>query len=666
MKKTALIIGITLFIVNLLPAQNADGDLILRVHEQEQSVHIYHMMTPPLGHGTHFYRSIDGGEFERITVDPVMPLQRADLLEARLGSELFELLLEETQRETATSAFFALRNLRDVNSPLTILHPEFADILGRRFVDSDAPFGSEVTYRAVIVNDLGRPVDMEAEGSLRAEPHRLQQPDITGAESVQGWIELEWNYPATPGDANDGATFFRISLDENGAERERMFLRNAAQSSFTTRISAPEPGTEVVISVTPLDFIRQPGPSSDPVTILIVDDVPPPRVRGLAVRPDGDDRVNLSWHISPDPGATGYFVYRSQQSNEGYERIHEQPVPVSEPFYTDRVPSLRQQYFYRITAVDAAGNESVPSDLEWVFVEDHVPPVAPVNLQAVFNEVTGSVDLSWEDPQPDPNLMTYLLIRRSTLPGASTAMAQVNMDDITETTYSDRGFANDGFLEGAFYEYGIAAADSAYNLSDTLFVQLQIPGLTPPEPPSDLTARSDGNRINLQWSQTSSRSATHYHIYRYNDLQSDTLLAEVPVRRTTFRDHRVVRGMEYSYAIAAIDSFGTEGDRSDAVVEMMHYLNPPPRVRNVRVSRNGQPGALIRWEALPQGRITGYLVYRSDMATAGFQPISEEPVREPQFTDAGGEPGYWYRVVAVDLSENRSLPSEAVLLREIE
>ncbi len=666
MKKTALIIVITLFLVNLLPAQHVDGDLILRIQEQEQSVHIYHMMTPPLGHGTHFYRRIDGGEFERITVDPVMPLQRADLLESRLGSELYELLLEETERETATSAFFALRNLRDVNRPLTILHTEFADILGRRFVDSDATFGREVTYRAVVVNDLGRPINMEAEGSVRVEPHRLQQPDITGAESVQGWIELEWSYPATPGDDNDGATFFRINLDENGAERERMFLRNAAQSIFTTRISAPEPGTEVVVTVTPLDFIRQEGPVSDPATILIVDDVPPPRIRGLAVRPDGDGSVILSWHVSPDPGATGYFVYRSLQSDDGYERIHEQPVPVSEPFYTDRAPRLRQQYFYRITAIDAAGNESEPSDLEWVFVEDHVPPDAPVNLQAVFNEVTGNVDLSWEDPQPDPDLMTYLLIRRSTLPGASTAMAQVNMDDITETTYSDRGFANEGFLEGAIYEYGVAAADSAFNLSDTLFVELQIPGLTPPEPPTGLTARSDGNRINLQWSQTSSRSATHYHIYRHNDLHGDTLLAEVPVRRTTFRDHQVERGMEYSYAIAAIDSFGTEGVRSEAATEMMHYRNSPPRVRNVRVSRNAQPGALIRWEALPQERITGYLVYRSDMATAGFRLINDEPVREPQFTDSGAEPGHWYRVVAVDVSDNRSLPSDAVLLREPE
>lgn len=664
MKKAALIIGIILFIVNLLPAQSAGEELILRVHEQEQSVHIYHMMTPPLGHGTHFYRSVDGGEFERITVDPVMPLQRADLLESRLGSELYELLLAETERETATSAFFALRNLRELNQTLTILHPEFADLLGRRFVDGDAPFGREVTYRAVIVNDLGRPVGMEAEASMRVEPHRLQQPDISRAESVQGWIELEWSYPATPEHAGDGATFFRITLIENGSERERMLLRNTTQSSFNTRISAPEPGTEVMVTITPLDFIRQEGPASVQVTIRVVDDVPPPRVRGLAVRPDGDDRVILSWHVSPDPGATGYFVYRSMQSNEGYERVHEQPVPISEPFYTDRVPRLRQQYFYRITAIDAAGNESVPSDLEWVFVEDHVPPDPPVNLQAVFNEVTGNVDLSWDDPQPDPNLMTYLLIRRSRLPGASSAMAQINMDHVTETTFTDRGFANEGFLEGAFYEYGVAAADSSYNLSDTLFVQLQIPGLTPPEPPAWLTARSDGNRINLQWPRTSARSATHYLIYRHSEAHGESLLAEVPVRRTTFRDHQIERGVEYSYAIAAVDSFGTEGIRSEPATGVVHYTNPPPRVRNVRVIRNGQAGALIRWEAVPQSSVAGYLVYRSDMASAGFQLISESPITEPQFTDTGAEPGHWYRVVAVDVSENRSPPSEPVLLRE--
>jgi fibronectin type 3 domain-containing protein len=69
-------------------------------------------------------------------------------------------------------------------------------------------------------------------------------------------------------------------------------------------------------------------------------------------------RVTLTWKppiATRGPSATGYNVYRSAISGEGYVKIADR-VPF--PWYEDRAVSSGQTYFYVVTALDAAGNES--------------------------------------------------------------------------------------------------------------------------------------------------------------------------------------------------------------------------------------------------------------------------------------------------------------------
>jgi fibronectin type 3 domain-containing protein len=69
--------------------------------------------------------------------------------------------------------------------------------------------------------------------------------------------------------------------------------------------------------------------------------------------------VELSWSISREPDLAGYRVYRSEQPGE--QGVQLSPERLAVPAFRDTQLLPGRSYFYRVTAVDRAGNESAAS-----------------------------------------------------------------------------------------------------------------------------------------------------------------------------------------------------------------------------------------------------------------------------------------------------------------
>jgi hypothetical protein len=76
--------------------------------------------------------------------------------------------------------------------------------------------------------------------------------------------------------------------------------------------------------------------------------------------------VDLTWAISPEADLAGYAVYRSEQAGAPGERLTPALLPV--PAFRDMSVTPGRRYFYRVTALDTAGNESPPSEAATVDV----------------------------------------------------------------------------------------------------------------------------------------------------------------------------------------------------------------------------------------------------------------------------------------------------------
>lgn len=91
----------------------------------------------------------------------------------------------------------------------------------------------------------------------------------------------------------------------------------------------------------------------DEPTHVSRDERPPAEPQGL-YSVTGDERVNLYWVRNTEPDFREYLVWRGPAFDGPYTKLG----TVGSPAFVDQTPTNGQTYFYAVSAVDQAGNES--------------------------------------------------------------------------------------------------------------------------------------------------------------------------------------------------------------------------------------------------------------------------------------------------------------------
>ena len=101
------------------------------------------------------------------------------------------------------------------------------------------------------------------------------------------------------------------------------------------------------------------------ISVITLHDVFPPSMpTGLLVAPvpagpGTPAYLDLSWDINPETDMGGYNVYRSEGGGAPGARLNAELLPT--PTFRDMTLMPGRRYFYTVTAVDRAGNESSAS-----------------------------------------------------------------------------------------------------------------------------------------------------------------------------------------------------------------------------------------------------------------------------------------------------------------
>jgi len=120
----------------------------------------------------------------------------------------------------------------------------------------------------------------------------------------------------------------------------------------------------IVRSALDRDGVTVESADSTPVIVTPRDTFPPaaPQAISAAVLPGETDNalvVDLSWSINVEPDFAGYRVYRSEQPDTKGQLLTPELLPT--PAYRDTSVLPARRYWFVVTAVDRAGNESAPS-----------------------------------------------------------------------------------------------------------------------------------------------------------------------------------------------------------------------------------------------------------------------------------------------------------------
>ena len=320
-----------------------------------------------------------------------------------------------------------------------------------------------------------------------------------------------------------------------------------------------------------------------------VDLAPPAAPDDLFVTVEGDAVVGLDWGAVA--GATGYNVYRSPLTGGGFVRLNGAPLAATD--YEDADVTNGAGYFYVVTALDAAGNESGWSN----------------EVSALPHLTIGWANLQW------PPSMTHVI---STTDRTDTAYGQVWIDGVTNQPgatpglRAQLGFGPDGsspdgnaawtWVDAAFntdagnndeyqatmlpeqvgtFEY--VYRYSTTNGNDWLYADLNGPFTgTPPNPgaltvtaSADTTAPaiptglevsgSSPSTIELDWDDVVDGSLHGYEVARA-DVAGGPYSVVALVTASDFVDTSVEEGEDYAYVVRAVDTSFNRSSYSGEVI----------------------------------------------------------------------------------------------------
>ncbi len=137
-----------------------------------------------------------------------------------------------------------------------------------------------------------------------------------------------------------------------------------------TQFEFGTPYVYFVRTVSKTDDQETESSDSNPATVTPRDTFPPSAPQGLVVTllrasaanapsESGQPYLELSWAIAPENDVAGYNIYRSEAEHAAGKRLNSELLPT--PTFRDMTVAPDRVYFYTVTAVDRAGNESAPS-----------------------------------------------------------------------------------------------------------------------------------------------------------------------------------------------------------------------------------------------------------------------------------------------------------------
>ncbi|MFE7650457.1 fibronectin type III domain-containing protein [Streptomyces phaeoluteigriseus] len=432
----------------------------------------------------------------------------------------------------------------------------------------------------------------------------------------------------------------------------------------------------------------------------------------------GDGRATVSWARNAEADLAGYRVYRSTSTPVAIDTAHR--ISGSAPLTGSALTStgLRNgtKYWFAVTAVDRAGNQSRASANVSAVPADTTPPKAPDVLGA---DGYGDIDLndngvadpeddlgenhlswgpSWDDDFSTQDTFAGYHVYRATAPGGPwTRIRSADARVVQDNFHADKQAPI-----GVTAYYRVTAVDTAGNESTpattesgeyarTVASALRPDtGLYPPQRPTGLQGELSGDNAALDWADNPVGSPTHGLTAGYQ-VQSATSASgpwtlrvggDAPLTSSQFTDTSLPVGSTRHYRARAV------GKAVDADTPRAYsaWTEPVAVSRPLPPDTTGPAAPAAPEVTAPDGGTTATLTWTTngwpgyDQDFAGYQVTRGDSPDGP-FTDSGSPrtpqcaavPGTdeqvrctltdgpvaadatpYYRVVAVDQLGNRS------------
>lgn len=374
--------------------------------------------------------------------------------------------------------------------------------------------------------------------------------------------------------------------------------------TFSPTSAGTKSGTLTIISNDPV------SPSQSVILSGNGVDIPPGTPQGLDSSA-GDGQVVLSWTAVSDADLSHYVLYRTQTIDASGDSVLRAARTATT--ITDMGMPLGT-YYYRIAAVDSAGNHSalsaqVPATLS-VLLKGGDPTPARLTFTTAGSQTVSVTDSGNTALSVTPSLTGTDAAQFSVIPNTVTPVGP----GMTRT------FAINFSPSLAAGHNRVATLSLTHNATNRVSpMTVALVGDVPPATPQNLSASVGQRQVTLTWTAGAETDLTHYVIYRGSTVQAPgDSVGRVTWPSQTYTDTALV-GTVYYYHVAAVDSVSHHSEASNRVQVTLN--RPPVAVAQSVSTAEDTPVAITLAGTDPDGDVLTYAVTRSP-AQGILSPLS--------------------------------------------
>lgn len=527
-----------------------------------------------------------------------------------------------------------------------IMSPEFAELLGTIYYDENTEMGKNYQYE--VRGLIGKTEEtINTSRSIAKGPHQRELPpqEIRYTRKPNGieinWMPEELRYYGVNVYRSLNGTNQWIKLTRQPRNIFKSTDKNGNQTYpdvfyFDDKVSRD---TAYQYRLTVVDYFGQESESSEISSMPVVDFLPPPPPLELQTAVNVLD-ISLSWTIQPSDDLIGFKVYRSENADSTMTVIHSGLLAKNQNQFLDHLLKTGG-YYYRVTSVDANGNEGLSQKI-FIEVRDVTPPLPPRNV--VVSADTGKVILTW-NRNSEPDLKGYY-VYRSLHDGNhhDNEFVVVNTTAIIDNTYTEVIPRN---VRSKFV-YAVVAEDQSYNRSKMSAVSVVgLPDVKPPQHPVIRNVRSDGSNLVIEWLPSPEGDLAGYNIFRSVDSINFKQMNVNAYSSKSYRytDNQVAVNQRYYYYVQAADSAGNVSAPSNIFTGINKAAisgNAPQKIQVEYIKAKKEIS--LSWTLPATAQIVGAVVFRSQ-DKINFRPVTGL-LKENSFTDKEIKKGttYYYQV----------------------
>jgi len=369
-------------------------------------------------------------------------------------------------------------------------------------------------------------------------------PDVTS-------IAIEWKKV----DAIDGLGYYIIRAD---MQRDGKFKRvGTVQNKYATHyldteLEANSKYAYKISLFTSKGFESRASNSIDVSTL--------PNIQSVSLIQtisDMPQQIKVLWRPHTNPRIAKYIIERTSPTEPKWKEVAEVKQRYSVE-YIDTKLGNNKTFMYRIKSVTFDGIVSDPSDISSATTKPLPRQISELEATTILPK---KIQLSW-GKSVTQDVVSYNIYRASSATGSYSKLGNA----LLEHNRFDDVISEDGKI----YFYKITTVDKD-KLESNIEEVKPVMGSTleKPKMPKVTLAQIQGNKMILNWDAGDDR-ATSYNIYKIANEGWSSKEKLIPnVTELRFEDPDVVRGIEYSYSIQAVDKHGLVSVKTEEVTSKL-------------------------------------------------------------------------------------------------